>query len=298
MSTTPPPRHAYPSRRIDLRRDGESLATPTTFPLVNEEPFEVIRLTLNADEWKHDVNAIGLLVSGGLDSSILLKHLLDVGRYVMPLYIRSGLCWQAAEELALKRFLSAVGARRLGPLTVLDVPLADVYGDHWSITGRDTPEAGTPDDAVFLPGRNAFLTIKAALWCQLHGINELAIATLESNPFEDANASFFAQLEQLFNAMGPTVRLVRPFADLSKQQVMEFGRSLPLDSTFSCIAPLAGAHCGHCNKCAERQEAFCLAGMRDPTQYVRAVAAELIGRKPMAMHRFSELKELRKKKLS
>ena len=35
-----------------------------------------------------------------------------------------------------------------------------------------------PDEAVFLPGRNALLTIKAALWCQMHGINELAVATL------------------------------------------------------------------------------------------------------------------------
>lgn len=194
-------------------------------------------MALNTNELKHEVNAIGLLVSGGLDSSILLEHLLDAGRKVRPLYIRSGLCWQAAEELALKRLLNTVGARRLEPLIVLDLPMADVYGDHWSITGRGIPEAGTPDEAVFLPGRNALLTIKAALWCQLHGINELAIATLDSNPFEDASTAFFSRLEQVFNAMGPTVRLVRPFADLGKQQVMEFGRTLSLDSTFSCIAP-------------------------------------------------------------
>jgi 7-cyano-7-deazaguanine synthase len=235
-------------------------------------------MALNINKLKHEVNAIGLLVSGGLDSSILLQHLLDAGRKVKPLYIRSGLCWQAAEELALKRFLNAVGIRRLEPLTVLDLPLADVYGDHWSISKRDIPEAGTPDEAVFLPGRNALLTIKAALWCQFHGIKELAIATLESNPFEDASESFFAQLEQVFSAMGPMVRLVRPFARLRKQQVMELGQTLPLDSTFSCIAPHDGAHCGHCNKCAERQEAFRLVGRSDPTQYACAAAAdELVG---------------------
>ncbi|HEV7223028.1 MAG TPA: 7-cyano-7-deazaguanine synthase [Pirellulales bacterium] len=233
-------------------------------------------MALNTNELKHEVNAIGLLVSGGLDSSILLEHLLDAGRKVRPLYIRSGLCWQAAEELALKRLLNAVGARRLEPLIVLDLPMADVYGDHWSITGRGIPEAGTPDEAVFLPGRNALLTIKAALWCQLHGINELAIATLDSNPFEDASTAFFSRLEQVFNAMGPTVRLVRPFADLGKQQVMELGRTLSLDSTFSCIAPHDGAHCGNCNKCAERQEAFRVLGRRDPTQYACAAAGELI----------------------
>nr|QRW40700.1 ExsB family transcriptional regulator [bacterium] len=206
---------------------------------------------------------VGLLASGGLDSCILLKHLLDAGRTVKPFYIRSGLCWQAAEQEALERFLDAVAVRRLEPLTVLDLPLEDVYGDHWSITGRDVPEAGTADEAVYLPGRNALLTIKAALWCQMHGIDELAIATLKSNPFEDASDSYFERLEAVLSGMGPRrVRLVRPFGGLEKRQVMELGRTLPLELTFSCIAPCGGAHCGRCNKCAERQEALRLIGRK------------------------------------
>jgi 7-cyano-7-deazaguanine synthase len=207
---------------------------------------------------------VGLLASGGLDSCILLKHLLDAGRTVKPFYIRSGLCWQAAEQDALECFLDAVAARRLEPLAVLELPLGDVYGDHWSITGRDVPEAGTPDEAVYLPGRNALLTIKAALWCQLHGIDELALATLRSNPFEDASASSFDRLGAVLSGMGPRpIRLVRPFGELEKRQVMELGRTLPLDLTFSCIAPRGRAHCGRCNKCAERQEAFRLIGTEE-----------------------------------
>ena len=34
---------------------------------------------------------------------------------------------------------------------------------------------------------------------------------------------------------------------------MALGRGLPLELTFSCIAPVAGQHCGRCNKCAERR---------------------------------------------
>ena len=41
---------------------------------------------------------------------------------------------------------------------------------------------------------------------------------------------------------------------------MALGRGLPLELTFSCISPLRGLHCGHCNKCAERQAAFRDAG--------------------------------------
>ena len=78
----------------------------------------------------------------------------------------------------------------------LDMPLADVYLNHWSVTGRDVPDAATPDEAVYLPGRNALLVIKAAVWCGLNGIDELAMAPLGSNPFADATPEFFHGFEQ------------------------------------------------------------------------------------------------------
>jgi quercetin dioxygenase-like cupin family protein len=46
MAQTHPPQHAYPGRPIDLRPEGESLATAATFPLVKEETFEAIRMVL------------------------------------------------------------------------------------------------------------------------------------------------------------------------------------------------------------------------------------------------------------
>src|SRR5262245_2131749 len=101
--------------------------------------------------------AIGVLASGGLDSSILIGDLLRQGRRVQPFYVRTGLLWQAEELPALERYLAAVAAKGLAGLVVLDLPLADLYDGHWSLTGRETPGADTPDVAVFLPGRNALL---------------------------------------------------------------------------------------------------------------------------------------------
>lgn len=219
-------------------------------------------------------NVTGILVSGGLDSSILLKLLLNLGRRVKPFYIQSGMCWQAHEQAALERYLDAVANRRLEPLTVLDLPLADVYGDHWSMTGRRVPEAGAPDEAVYLPGRNALLMIKAAVWCQMHGIEELAVATLRSNPFQDASALSFERLSDAMTGMASTrFRLTRPFGELDKLAVMKLGRTFPLKLTFSCIAPCDGGHCGRCNKCAERQAAFRLIGVNDPTHYAWAAVS-------------------------
>ena len=210
----------------------------------------------------------GLLLSGGLDSAILLEHLLRRGERVQPLYIRSRLVWETAEIAALRRYLRAVARPELARLVVFDLPLGDLYEGHWAVTGRGVPDAASADDAVYLPGRNALLTIKAAVWCQLHQVPRLALAVLGSNPFADAGAKFFAPFQRALNrALGGTVRIVRPFARLSKREVMRRGQGLPLQLTFSCIAPRGGLHCGCCNKCEERRQAFRLAGLDDPTLY-------------------------------
>src|SRR5262245_5360901 len=139
---------------------------------------------------KSSNSTIGVLASGGLDSGILVGHLLDGGRRVQPFYIRTDLFWQERELPALKRYLAAIASPALAELVVLDLPLADLYRDHWSVTGRQTPDAQSPDEAVFLPGRNALLLVKAAVWCQLHGIHQLALAPLGTSPFEDASDDF------------------------------------------------------------------------------------------------------------
>jgi 7-cyano-7-deazaguanine synthase len=210
----------------------------------------------------------GVLASGGLDSAILIGHLLRQHRRVQPFYIRTGLVWQAEELPALERYLAAVATNDLARLVVLDLPLADLYDGHWSLTGHETPGADSPDEAVFLPGRNALLIVKSAVWCQLHGVGELAMAPLGTSPFGDASVDFFRDFEAAINRGSERpLRLTRPFGDMNKRQVMELGREFPLELTFSCISPIGGKHCGRCNKCAERQGAFRVAGMQDQTVY-------------------------------
>jgi 7-cyano-7-deazaguanine synthase len=215
-----------------------------------------------------DSQTVGVLASGGLDSSILVGHLLTKRQAVQPFYIRTGLNWDDHELRALKAFLTAIATPELRKLVVLELPLADLYDGHWSLTGDDVPAADSPDEAVFLPGRNALLMIKAAVWCQLHGIHELAMAPLGTSPFADASSEFFHDFQTAMSH-GPvrTLRLVRPFGELYKRDVMALGRHLPLELTFSCIAPFAGLHCGRCNKCAERRAAFKTAEIPDKTPY-------------------------------
>ncbi len=181
-----------------------------------------------------------MLASGGLDSCILLGRLLEEGRAVQPFYVRFGLVWEEVELAALRRFIQRLGDRigkRPAELVTFSLPLDDLYEGHWSLTGRGVPDETTPDEAVFLPGRNALLAIKPILWCQLHGISELALATLQSNPFPDATDDFFAALETAMSrGTAAKLQIVRPLGAMHKADVMRLGRDYPLELSFSCIA--------------------------------------------------------------
>ncbi len=214
---------------------------------------------------------IGVLVSGGLDSSILVAHLLAQSRRVFPLYVRSDVTWRQAEERALQRYLNSLRSPRLEPLVTLELPLADVYQDHWSVTGKDVPAEGSPDEAVYLPGRNTLLLVKPVLWCQMRGIGQLALAPLSTSPFADATSDFVSDLQLVLSRSGGRpIEICLPFVSLTKADVMQLGRNYPLELTFSCVAPQRHQHCGICNKCGERRAAFRAVGRPDVTLYARS----------------------------
>ena len=219
-----------------------------------------------------DRRPLAVLTSGGVDSAVLAADLARKAWVVQPLYIRFGLAWEAPEEAHLRRFLDALPANvRPLPLVVLDLPVADVYGAHWSVSGADVPDDTTPDSAVYLPGRNLLLLAKSAVWCALNGFEAIALGTLKGNPFADSGPEFlslFGSLVQL--GLDRPLEVRTPLAGLTKAQVLELGRDMVLEHTFSCIAPVGARHCGRCNKCAERQKGFAESGIGDRAVYATA----------------------------
>jgi 7-cyano-7-deazaguanine synthase len=213
---------------------------------------------------------VAVLCSGGLDSAVLVAELLRRGHDVHPIYVRFGLAWEPAEQAHLRRFLATLTEPAPQPLVVLDVPIAPVYGSHWSLSGQDVPDERTPDEAVYLPGRNPLLLSLPSVWCGVHGVPTIALGTLKGNPFPDATEGFFTGFSALARqAMDVALDVVTPFGELVKADVLELGRGLALEHTFSCIDPQDGRHCGRCNKCAERRHAFAACAVEDATDYAR-----------------------------
>jgi 7-cyano-7-deazaguanine synthase len=215
-----------------------------------------------------------VLLSGGLDSAVLLAEE-AVHREVQPLYVSAGLAWERAERQAVARLLAsgAIGPQ-VKPLATLTVDMTDVYPSaHWAIRGTP-PAYNTPDEDVYLPGRNIVLLGKAGIYCAMAGISRLAVGTLDHNPFPDATPAFRAAMQAaLALGLDRPLQIEAPFATLSKVEVVRRGMALgtPLGLTLSCMNPTGPfdnpGHCGACSKCRERHDAFVEAGIPDPTHY-------------------------------
>lgn len=235
--------------------------------------------------------ATAVLLSGGLDSAVLLAD--EASRSeVQPIYVSVGLAWEAAERAVVARVLEASPFRdRMRTLTALSVDMRDVYAaSHWAVEGRP-PSYHTPDEDVYLPGRNVILFGKAGVFCAAEALGRLVIGTLEHNPFPDATPQFREAMQRALTlGLAHELSIEAPFAGRTKADVIRRGVELgvPLALSLSCMSPKhsgpwsvassqAGhrppatgdyVHCGTCSKCRERHDAFLEAGIADPTEYV------------------------------
>jgi 7-cyano-7-deazaguanine synthase len=213
---------------------------------------------------------LAVLASGGLDSSVMLAELARRGREIFPLYVRAGLTWERHEFGALRGYLRRLRMRNIHPVSVLQLPMGDVAGGHWSITGRKVPGYRAAVSSNYILGRNLSLLAKAAIFCAYNRIGDIAMAPLESNPFPDARPEFFRALERAIDlGVGLKLKILTPFVGMTKGEVIRRGANLPLRFTVTCARPQGIMHCGRCTKCAERIEGFREAGIPDPTDYAR-----------------------------
>lgn len=215
-----------------------------------------------------------VLCSGGLDSAVLVA--LEAREHeVQPVYVSVGLAWEEAERAMLDRLLSALGPR-VAAAARLTVDMRDVYpAAHWAVRGTP-PAYDSPDEEVYLEGRNIVLLSKAAVFAAREGITRVALGPLAGNPFPDATAEFFSAMARALSiGLDHPIDVVTPLAALHKADVIKVGMSLgvPLEFTMSCMNPVGGLHCGQCSKCRERQHGFRDARVDDPTRYVSTPSA-------------------------
>jgi 7-cyano-7-deazaguanine synthase len=215
-----------------------------------------------------------VLLSGGLDSAVLAAHEARSAT-VQPVYVNVGLAWETGEVTMVERLLTAkVFAGKVLPLLRMEFTMRDVYPPtHWAIRGVP-PTYDTPDEDVYLTGRNLVLLTKAAVIATRNGAHRIALGPLAGNPFPDARPAFFtAMAKALSLGLDHEIEIAAPFLSWEKKKVIRRGVELgvPLELTLSCMNPLPydplPRHCGVCSKCRERRDAFVAAGVPDPSTY-------------------------------
>jgi 7-cyano-7-deazaguanine synthase len=212
-----------------------------------------------------------IIHSGGLDSTVLLYHLLEQGHSVSALSIHYGqrhareldcarlTCERlgVAHELADLRDL----ARVLSGSSLTSNEIAVAEGHYTEETMKST----------VVPNRNMILLAVAAGHALSQKADAVAYAAHAGDHaiYPDCRPAFAEQLAQAIAlADWQPLELLRPFIEMDKTAIVRRGAELgvPFADTWSCYKG-DERHCGRCGTCIERREAFYLAGITDPTVY-------------------------------
>src|SRR4051812_484563 len=156
-------------------------------------------------------SSTAVLLSAGLDSAVLAAAEARTSR-VHPIYVSTGLAWEAEELAMLDRLLATPPYASLAPLARLTFTVRDLYPPtHWALRG-EPPAFDTPDEDVYLTGRNIILLSKASIYCAQHRIGRIALGPLAGNPFPDATREFFTSMARAMSlGLAHDIRIETPF---------------------------------------------------------------------------------------
>lgn len=219
-----------------------------------------------------------VLSSGGLDSTTLAHLYKAAGADLIMLGFdygqRHSAELNAAEELA-GNLESQFEVIDLTSLTHL------LRGSSLTDTTVQVPEGHYAEDTMkstVVPNRNAMMLTIAFSVAAAQGARRVATAVHAGDHFiyPDCRPSFIRSMQamedlSLEGIWTPPI-LEAPFLMMSKAEIVKIGADLgvPFEETWSCYqghSVYSIKHCGRCGTCVERQEAFHLAGVVDPTKY-------------------------------
>ena len=220
------------------------------------------------------MSKIVTLLSGGLDSAVLLWWLKSQGNEVTAIAFNYG--QRHIRELDHARELFRISG--IADLIVVDMPSVgrNLQGSSQTDMRVDVPEGHYAADnmkTTIVPNRNMIMLSIAAGIAMSRGIKAVAFAAHAGDHaiYPDCCGVFKLQFELALNAaMGcEDFGVAAPFINMPKQAIVTIGAKLgvPFEKTWSCYKGL-DLHCGKCGTCVERREAFALAGVKDPTIYV------------------------------
>ncbi len=213
-----------------------------------------------------------VLVSGGIDSVTALYE-------SMPIHdVAGAVSFDYGSKHNSREIPLAIWhCNKLGvPHRTIRLPfINELFASDLLRSGGSVPDGHYEEETMkrtVVPFRNGIMLAIAAGYAESSGADGLVIAahTGDHAIYPDCRESFM-------QAMGDAIRhgtyaqldVLRPFIDWDKAQIIRRGQELKVDyaRTWSCYKG-GDRHCGTCGTCVERREAFLLAGVKDPTDYL------------------------------
>ncbi|MCM2335974.1 MAG: 7-cyano-7-deazaguanine synthase QueC [Pseudomonas sp.] len=229
-------------------------------------------------------NAV-VLVSGGMDSAVVLAIAREQGFAVHALSVRYG--QRHTSELdAADRVSKALGAvahktvnvdlRSIGGSALTDAAIAVPTDDDGHAVGVDAATNAIP--VTYVPARNTIMLSVALGWAEVLGAADIfcGVNAVDYSGYPDCRPEFIAAFQSLANLAtkagveGAGLRVHAPLQFMSKADIVREGMRLGVDfaQTVSCYqADADGRACGHCDACRLRADGFAAAGVADPTRY-------------------------------
>jgi 7-cyano-7-deazaguanine synthase len=225
-----------------------------------------------------------VLVSGGMDSAVVIAIAREQGFAVHALSVRYG--QRHTSELdAADRVSHSLGAvahktvnvdlRSIGGSALTDDIAVPTDADGHAV-GTDAAKNVIP--VTYVPARNTVMLSVALGWAEVLGANDIfcGVNAVDYSGYPDCRPEFIAAFQSLANLAtkagveGAGIRVHAPLQFLSKADIVREGLRLGVDfsETVSCYqADAEGRACGHCDACRLRAEGFASAGVPDPTRY-------------------------------
>lgn len=224
-----------------------------------------------------DLRKAVVLVSGGMDSAVVIAQAREQGYHVYALSVSYGQRHQS--ELAA----SARVAQMLGAIEhkTVSVDLRSIGGSAL------TADIAVPLDTIasndipvtYVPARNTIMLSIALGWAEVLGANDIwcGVNAVDYSGYPDCRPPFIEAFQTLANLAtkagveGAGIRIHAPLMRMSKADIAREGTRLGVDfaATVSCYqADDEGRACGHCDACKLRAQGFDDAGITDPTRYV------------------------------
>lgn len=191
-----------------------------------------------------------VLLSGGIDSTVVLYSALDQGYNVTALSFDYGQRHAYELECAAR-----IAAHRNVPHIVQSLALSHVKSP---LLDREATKKGN----MYVPARNTLFLSYALALCESIAAPHIFIGANadDFSGYPDCRPDYIRAFQRVANLAGVQqgYEIRAPLINLNKQEIVLKGHALGVDfdMTSSCYAPVDGVACGICDACELRERAL------------------------------------------